>query len=92
MKHLLTLIATALPCATLHAQAQTPAAPVHIACVGDSISVGKQTPGYCYPSQLERMLGREAEIGNFGVSGSVWLKFVTDSPTRFGFGTVAIAK
>ena len=61
------------------APAQAPAAPVRIACVGDSITFGKGTSRgpdekfNSYPALLQRMLGREAEVGNFGKNGSTLL-------------------
>lgn len=53
------------------------AAPIRVACVGDSITRGAGTdfPGWeSYPSQLQRMLGPDAcLVENFGISGSTLL-------------------
>lgn len=46
-----------------------------IACVGDSITEGSgAAPGQSYPSQLQQLLGKEWDVGNFGVSGRTLLK------------------
>lgn len=39
--------------------------PIRVACVGDSI-----TEGSGYPAYLQKMLGKNYTVGNFGVSGS----------------------
>lgn len=50
-------------------EAQT--APVKVACVGDSITKGFGTgSGNSWPEQLGRMLGKDWEVRNFGVSGT----------------------
>jgi lysophospholipase L1-like esterase/pimeloyl-ACP methyl ester carboxylesterase len=52
------------------------AAPVRVACVGDSITAGSGTalPDWdAYPSQLQRLLGDGYVVGNFGLSGSTLL-------------------
>ena len=66
--------------ASIGLRAQTPAAPMRIACVGDSITFGMRTTRGAkgafinsYPAQLQRMLGSEAVIGNFGQSGATLL-------------------
>jgi len=53
--------------------------PVHgqrrLACVGDSITQGVGAEkGQSYPQQLQRMLGEQWRVGNFGVSGRTLLK------------------
>lgn len=49
--------------------------PVKVACVGDSITEGAGAPkGESYPSQLQRMLGEEWEVLNFGVGGRTLMK------------------
>lgn len=75
MKQLLQSLATViLICSSLCAQ--TPTAPMRIACIGDSITAGKGTPpGYAYPAQLQRMLGGEAEVVNYGLSGSTLMNY-----------------
>ena len=40
-------------------------APIHVACVGDSI-----TKGSGYPAKLQLLLGTNYLVGNFGVSGT----------------------
>lgn len=50
--------------------------PIHLACVGDSITAGVRTRIErldAYPSQLQRMLGKGWIVGNFGVSGHTLL-------------------
>jgi len=47
---------------------------VKVACVGDSITFGSGAPpGWDYPSQLQRLLGRGYRVRNFGVSGATML-------------------
>jgi lysophospholipase L1-like esterase len=49
---------------------------IRIACVGDSITQGIHTMNMrldAYPSQLQRMLGKDWIVGNFGVSGHTLL-------------------
>lgn len=50
--------------------------PVKVACVGDSITagVGAGSSFSSYPSQLQRMLGPEWLVKNFGSSGSTLLR------------------
>jgi len=68
------LIAAALAIAHLTA---LPPKPVKVACVGDSITFGARLrqPGKIetYPAQLQGLLGSNAEVGNFGTSGSTLL-------------------
>lgn len=47
---------------------------IRVACVGDSI-----TDGSGYPETLQRMLGTDYYVGNFGVSGSTVL-LISDRP------------
>ena len=55
-------------------QVQRYAAPIRVACVGDSITAGSGTKVReleSYPAQLQRMLDEHAWlVGNFGVSGA----------------------
>lgn len=54
-----------------------PAAPVRVACVGDSITYGYLLPDRehtSYPAVLARLLGPGYTVGNFGVSGATLLK------------------
>jgi lysophospholipase L1-like esterase len=51
------------------------AAPIKVACVGDSITQGVGAmPGKSYPSQLQGLLGDGYKVGNFGVSARTLLK------------------
>ena len=51
------------------------AAPIKVACVGDSITQGVGArSGQSYPAQLQALLGDGYEVGNFGVSGRTLLK------------------
>ena len=44
---------------------KSPADPVRVACVGDSITEGTE-----YPADLWMLLGANYTVGNFGVGGS----------------------
>ena len=49
---------------------------IRVACVGNSVTFGYLLPGRevnAYPSQLQRMLGTDYEVGNFGKSGATLL-------------------
>lgn len=46
----------------------SPASPIRVACVGDSI-----TEGYLYPYYLYQALGANYRVGNFGAGGSTVL-------------------
>ncbi len=51
--------------------------PIHIACVGDSITFGariKEREQNSYPAQLGQLLGDQWNVRNFGVSGATLLK------------------
>lgn len=49
--------------------------PVHVACIGDSITQGSGAgEGQAYPSQLQALLGDSWKVENFGVSGRTLLK------------------
>jgi acyl-CoA thioesterase I len=53
----------------------TPAAPIRVACVGDSITAGLgSAPGIPYPGQLQQLLGDQWNVQNFGVSGRTLLR------------------
>jgi lysophospholipase L1-like esterase len=56
----------------LNESAYTP--PIKVACVGDSITEGRGLGDNTYPEQLQRMLGSNFEIRNFGVSGATLLE------------------
>ena len=58
-------------------QAESDAAPLKVACVGDSITFGhgiKDRSTNSYPAQLGDLLGDGYEVKNFGVSASTMLK------------------
>ncbi|MBI2518701.1 MAG: hypothetical protein HYV95_17640 [Opitutae bacterium] len=60
------------------------AAPVRVACVGDSITYGAGLAGReqnSYPAQLGALLGARWDVRNFGVSGSTLLN-AGDKPYR----------
>lgn len=53
------------------------AAPVRVACIGNSITAGallKDSGRESYPAVLARILGAEYEVENFGASGSTLLR------------------
>lgn len=51
------------------------AAPIRVACIGDSITRGAGAPaGQDYPSQLQKLLGPQYQVGNFGSSGATLLR------------------
>ncbi len=72
MRRISTFLAAALFCAGVFvANAVT-----RVACVGNSITYGMKIPDReksCYPAQLQRMLGSDYEVGNFGHSGATLL-------------------
>ncbi|MEF9946317.1 MAG: GDSL-type esterase/lipase family protein [Lachnospiraceae bacterium] len=46
---------------------------IHVACVGDSITYGYTLlprRKKCYPTKLQKMLGKRYLVGNFGVTGA----------------------
>ncbi|GAA4301398.1 GDSL-type esterase/lipase family protein [Aestuariibaculum suncheonense] len=50
---------------------------VKIACVGNSVTYGYKIENReenCYPTQLQNLLGKQYEVGNFGHSGATMLK------------------
>ncbi|MDX9880479.1 MAG: GDSL-type esterase/lipase family protein [Prolixibacteraceae bacterium] len=52
-------------------------APVKVACIGNSITKGSTIPDRprdSYPSQLQRMLGKQWIVRNFGIGGRTMLK------------------
>lgn len=73
MHRITALLATALLCAA----AFCAIAATKVACVGNSITFGMKIPDReinSYPSQLQRMLGSDYEVGNFGHSGATLMK------------------
>ena len=46
---------------------------IKVACVGDSITLGRGLGDNTYPEQLQRMLGGNYVVRNFGVSGATLL-------------------
>lgn len=52
-------------------------AQIKVACIGNSITYGygiKNRDSLCYPAQLQRMMGDQYEVRNFGVSGRTLLR------------------
>lgn len=50
--------------------------PIKVACVGNSITYGyllEDRENTAYPFQLQKMLGEDYEVGNFGLSGATLL-------------------
>ncbi|MBL7473260.1 GDSL-type esterase/lipase family protein [Robertkochia sediminum] len=50
---------------------------VKVACVGNSVTYGygiENREEFSYPAQLQKMLGADYEVGNFGYSGATMLK------------------
>lgn len=81
-KIFLLFITTSLTCCIQHAVAQA-SKKIRIACIGNSITAGwhmlKDKKKDSYPGQLQRLLGSNYEVMNFGVSGATALK-KGDSP------------
>lgn len=53
------------------------AAPKRVACIGNSITYGyglEHRDSLSYPAVLQRMLGDDYEVGNFGLSGATLLR------------------
>lgn len=71
----LTLLAVMVPCeGEAHA-----AAPIKIACVGDSLTDGSKSSGgkkgdTAYPAWLGRILGSSYDVRNFGAAGDTLLR------------------
>lgn len=66
------------------AQATTDAAPLRVACLGDSITEGAGTQDLAresYPAQLAGLLGSGYEVRNFGCGGATLLD-IGDKPYR----------
>lgn len=58
---------------SLAVQAQN--APVKVACVGNSITEGADIQdGYKYPQQLQKLLGNQYQVRNYGIGGRTLLK------------------
>ncbi len=74
----LRLLLAVLTCTLAAARvAAADAAPIRVACVGDSITYGyllKNPATESYPADLARLLGRGYDVGNFGVSATTLLK------------------
>lgn len=76
MKTFFSMVALII-CTSLFSNAADDAAPVRVACVGDSITYGAGVAGReanCYPVVLGKLLGAKYETKNFGVSGATLLK------------------
>jgi lysophospholipase L1-like esterase len=64
-------------CAPLKNDRVCEPAPLRVACIGDSITFGANIQNRAhdsYPADLQRMLGKRYEVGNFGVSGANLIK------------------
>ena len=60
------------------------AAPVKVACVGDSITEGFGAGrGNSWPDQLGKMLGNKWAVKNFGVGGTTLMKSGVSEARRF---------
>ena len=71
MKKILTVVIL-LCCIHLYGQQ-----PVKVACIGDSVTYGsliEDRENNSYPAQLQRMLGEDYEVGNFGKPSATVLK------------------
>ncbi|WP_052446813.1 GDSL-type esterase/lipase family protein [Candidatus Soleaferrea massiliensis] len=68
------ILSTILPCFASASEESDD--PVKIACLGDSITIGFDLAGTssAYPAQLQRMLGPEYIVGNFGRNSLTLLK------------------
>lgn len=74
--NLLRTSAAAILLAGVAAFALSAAKPTKVACVGNSITYGflvENREQNAYPKQLGNMLGKDYEVGNFGLSGSTLL-------------------
>lgn len=70
---LLFLFLSSAPAETLPITQTEYAGKIRLACIGDSITYGskiKQRKAYCYPAQLERLLGGKFKVKNFGHPGA----------------------
>lgn len=66
-----------------------PKGPVRIACLGNSITEGAGTSDHAtkaYAAVLQRLLGNDYEVKNFGVGGATALRKGTDSGRPFWYG------
>ena len=71
MKKILTIV---ILLSSIHLYGQKP---VKVACIGDSVTYGsliEDRENNSYPAQLQRMLGDEYEVGNFGKPSATVLK------------------
>jgi alpha-L-fucosidase 2 len=68
---------------TLFCVVATHAQPIKVACVGDSITLGVGIPGpetNSYPAQLQKILGEEFEVKNFGAKDAT---LIPDPPAAY---------
>jgi lysophospholipase L1-like esterase len=75
-----------ITCAALVAEGKT----VKIACVGDSITEGYGIPAeqrkeLCWPSVLQKILGKKYKVQNFGACGRTLIRCVPDSWVKTGY-------
>jgi acyl-CoA thioesterase-1 len=71
-----------------------PAAPIRVACVGDSITYGYGISGResnSYPARLQSLLGAGWEVRNFGYNGATALKQGTKPYTTLAIYSEALA-
>lgn len=71
MKNIISLLILTLSCLTAGAER------IKVACVGNSVTYGYRLENRerdAYPVQLQRLLGDEYEVGNFGKSGATLLR------------------
>jgi lysophospholipase L1-like esterase len=80
MRRLLPLLLAAVSVA-LSACATKVAAPIRVACLGDSITEAASLGDQTYPAQLGRLLGPGYDVRNFGKSGTTLLD-AGDKPYR----------
>ena len=65
------------------ANAETPITKIKVACVGDSITFGSgiaDRDKFSYPAQLQKLLGDNFEVKNFGLSGRT---MISKSPSAW---------
>ena len=77
-----------LLCLPLVARAAATAAPVRVACIGDSIVYGLGLPDratQAYPAQLQTLLGPGFEVRNFGNSGRGYFRHSWRGAEKRGF-------
>ncbi len=82
-RHPLSITSLLTVCLAGVTHAETPAAKIKVACVGDSITFGSgiaDRENASYPAQLQKLLGEGFEVKNFGVSGRT---MISKSPSAW---------